>query len=154
GAGCPMLQAMDRRRFLSLAAPAMLALPAAAAPPRAGAQLRSFELVAREAEALADSGRPIPAWTFGGTVPGPQLRVRQGERLRVAVHNRLPQPTTVHWHGVRVPNAMDGVPHLTQAPIAPGGRFVYEFEVPDAGTYWYHSHFQSAEQLDRGLHGT
>src|SRR5690606_34269320 len=78
---------------------------------------------------------------------------RQGERVRIAVENRLPQPTTVHWHGLRVPNAMDGVPDLTQPAIEPGGRFVYEFDLPDAGTFWYHPHARSAEQVGRGLSG-
>jgi FtsP/CotA-like multicopper oxidase with cupredoxin domain len=116
---------------------------------------RDFNLVALPAQLpLRGAGHPaVAAWTYGGSAPGPLIRVRQGERLRVHVHNELPQATTVHWHGVRVPNAMDGVPHLTQPPIEPGGRFVYEFDVPDAGTYWYHSHLQSAEQLDRGLSG-
>lgn len=101
-------------------------------------------------------GAPHPetdVWTYNGTVPGPEIRVRQGERLRVVVENRLGESTTVHWHGIRVPNAMDGVPDLTQAPIAPGGTFAYEFDVPDAGTYWYHPHQRSFEQVGRGLSG-
>jgi FtsP/CotA-like multicopper oxidase with cupredoxin domain len=142
---------IPRRRFLSSLA---LPLVAACGPLRPAAAVREFSLVARPGEALADSGKPIPAWTYGGSVPGPQLRVRQGERVRVLVENRLPQPTTVHFHGVRLPNAMDGVPHLTQHPIAPGARFTYEFDAVDAGTYWYHSHEQSAEQLERGLYGS
>jgi FtsP/CotA-like multicopper oxidase with cupredoxin domain len=74
--------------------------------------------------------------------------------LRVVVENRLDEDTTVHWHGVRTPNAMDGVPFLTQKPIAArGGTFVYEFDLPDAGTYWYHPHLRSHEQVDRGLSG-
>jgi FtsP/CotA-like multicopper oxidase with cupredoxin domain len=92
-------------------------------------------------------------WAYEGLVPGPQIRIRQGERLRVRVENRLPEETTVHWHGVRVPNAMDGVPHLTQPPIAPGASFVYEFDCPDAGTFWYHPHARSFEQVERGLAG-
>jgi len=92
-------------------------------------------------------------WAYVGGVPGPTIRVLQGSRLRVQVENRLAEETTVHWHGVRVPNAMDGVPHLTQAPIPPGGRFVYEFDLPDAGTYWYHPHQRSFEQVGRGLYG-
>src|SRR6266568_1719023 len=92
-------------------------------------------------------------WSYNGAVPGPEIRLRQGERLRVVVENRLEQDTTIHWHGVRVPNAMDGVPDLTQPAIAPGASFVYEFPVPDAGTYWYHPHAHSAEQVGRGLAG-
>jgi len=92
-------------------------------------------------------------WAYNGTVPGPEIRVRQGERVRVAVENRLVEETTVHFHGIRLPNAMDGVPHLTQEPIRPGNTFVYEFDLPDAGTYWYHPHTNSAEQVWRGLSG-
>jgi len=87
------------------------------------------------------------------TVPGPEIRVRQGDRLHIKVENALDDETTVHWHGMRVPNEMDGVPHLTQAPIAPGVRFVYEFEAQDAGTFWYHPHQRSFEQVGRGLYG-
>ncbi len=92
-------------------------------------------------------------WSYNGAVPAPELRFRQGETARIVVANRLPQPTTVHWHGLRVPNRMDGVPHLTQPPIAPGGEFAYEFPLPDAGTYWYHPHLASYEQVARGLYG-
>ena len=103
---------------------------------------------------LAGPGYPTTdVWAYGGSVPGPEIKVRQGERLRVAVANQLPEATTVHWHGVRVPNAMDGVPHLTQAPIESGSEFDYEFNAPDAGTYWYHPHQHSFEQVARGLYG-
>jgi FtsP/CotA-like multicopper oxidase with cupredoxin domain len=92
-------------------------------------------------------------WAFNGTVPGPEIRVRQGSRVRIAVENKLLEETTVHWHGVRVPNGMDGVPHLTQKPIGPGETFLYEFDVADAGTFWYHPHQRSFEQVGRGLSG-
>ena len=112
-------------------------------------------LVAGEGRtALGGTGHPATAvWAYEGTVPGPELRLRQGERLRVTVENRLPQNTTIHWHGVRVPNAMDGAPNVTQKHIQPGERFTYDFTVPDAGTYWYHPHAHSAEQVGRGLMG-
>jgi len=116
---------------------------------------REFALETGPAEAQI-APQPAPAtriWAFNGALPGPELRVRQGERLRVTVTNTLDEPTTVHWHGIRLPNAMDGVPHLTQAPIEPGGRFVYEFDAVDAGTFWYHPHFRSSEQVGRGLYG-
>ena len=86
-------------------------------------------------------------------MPGPSIRLRQGERLRVQAVNRLAEPTTVHWHGIRLPNAMDGVPDLTQPPIVPRQSFLYEFDAPDAGTFWYHPHSRSYEQVDRGLAG-
>lgn len=94
------------------------------------------------------------AQTFNGQVPGPQVRVRRGDRVRVVVDNRLQEPTTVHFHGLTVPNAADGVPYITQPPIMPGQRYTYEFTVVDPpGTYLYHSHFNSAEQVGRGLYG-
>jgi FtsP/CotA-like multicopper oxidase with cupredoxin domain len=92
-------------------------------------------------------------WCYGGNVPGPEVRLNQGARLRAEVENRLPQETTVHWHGLRLPNAMDGVPHITQAPIEPGESFIYEFDLPDAGTFWFHPHHRSLEQVERGLAG-
>lgn len=150
------MSALQRRGFLAAAAlPALGALPGCGTARPGGAPLHEIELVAYpEAAALRLPGRaPVAAWTYGGTVPGPAIRAPQGSRLRVNFLNRLPAPTTVHWHGLRVPHAMDGVPHLTQAPVPPGGRFVYEFDLPDAGTFWYHSHLQSAEQVERGLHG-
>jgi FtsP/CotA-like multicopper oxidase with cupredoxin domain len=116
---------------------------------------RDVTLVARSAR-VPLAGQPYPdtdVWAYDGLLPGPEIRVRQGERLRVRVENGLAEETTVHWHGIRVPNAMDGVPHLTQKPIAPGETFVYEFDCPDAGTYWYHPHQRSFEQVGRGLAG-
>jgi len=94
-----------------------------------------------------------PAWCYNGLVPGPEIRVRQGERLRVVVENGLDEETTVHWHGVRLPNVMDGVPDLTQRPIGSGETFTYEFDAIDAGTFWYHPHQRSFEQVGRGLYG-
>jgi FtsP/CotA-like multicopper oxidase with cupredoxin domain len=98
-------------------------------------------------------GRPLEVWAYNGQVPGPTLRVRLGDTLRATLVNRLPQPTTIHWHGVRVPNAMDGVPGVTQPPVAPGETFVYEFTPKDAGTFWFHPHLRSSEQVERGLFG-
>jgi FtsP/CotA-like multicopper oxidase with cupredoxin domain len=97
--------------------------------------------------------RQTGVWCYRGSVPGPEIRLRQGDRLRVTVDNRLSQDTTVHWHGLRIPNAMDGAPYVTQPPIQPEENFTYQFTVPDAGTYWYHPHAHSAEQVGRGLMG-
>ena len=104
-----------------------------------------------QAPILGQSSPQTGVWCYDGQIPGPQIRLRQGGRVRVIAENRLPEHTTIHWHGVRVPNAMDGAPMVTQAPIQPGGNFTYEFAVPDAGTYWYHPHAHSAEQVGRGL---
>lgn len=95
-----------------------------------------------------------PVWAYNDKTPGPLLRYRQGETLNRLLVNNLPQPTTIHWHGIRLPNGMDGVPNMTQAPVATdGGQFRYVFDLPDAGTYWYHPHAKSEEQLGRGLYG-
>ena len=102
---------------------------------------------------LGGSYPKTDVWAYGGNVPGPELRYQQGERLSVAFENNIPQPSTVHWHGLRLPNAMDGVPGLTQAAVDPGGSYAYEFDLPDAGTFWYHPHVKSSEQIGRGLYG-
>jgi FtsP/CotA-like multicopper oxidase with cupredoxin domain len=115
--------------------------------------VRSFTLRAAPAELPLLDGRPLQVWAYNDQVPGPTLRVRVGDRVRVAFTNALPQPTTIHWHGVRVPNAMDGVPGVTQPPIEPGETFVYEFTPKDAGTFWFHPHLRSSEQIERGLFG-
>jgi FtsP/CotA-like multicopper oxidase with cupredoxin domain len=92
-------------------------------------------------------------WAYEGRVPGPEISVPRGGRVHRHLINELPQPTAVHWHGIRIDNAMDGVPGMTQKAVDPGQGFVYEFTVPDAGTYWYHTHNRSWEQLARGLAG-
>ena len=92
-------------------------------------------------------------WGYGGTVPGPEIRLMQGQKLQARLENDLPTPTTIHWHGIRNDNAMDGVAGLTQPAVASGNSFFYEFTPPDAGTYWYHAHTRSFEQVARGLYG-
>jgi len=115
--------------------------------------VRTFDVTAAPTEIPFPGGRTLQVWAYNGQVPGPTLRVRLGETLRVNFTNRLPQETTIHWHGVRVPNAMDGVPHATQPPVQPGDTFVYEFTPKDAGTFWFHPHVRSSEQVERGLYG-
>jgi FtsP/CotA-like multicopper oxidase with cupredoxin domain len=116
---------------------------------RPGAPVHEVTLAA--AAATVDlAGRAVTAWAYNHTVPGPVLRVRAGEVLRVRLDNRLPEPTSIHWHGIVVRNDMDGVPGVTQPPVAPASQFVYEFTVPDAGTYFFHPHV--GLQLDRGLY--
>jgi FtsP/CotA-like multicopper oxidase with cupredoxin domain len=89
-------------------------------------------------------------WGYSGVVPGPSLRIKRGDELRVRLHNELPADTTIHWHGVRLPNAFDGTP-LTQKPVVPGATFDYRFAPPDAGTYWYRAALRSTQ--NRALHG-
>jgi FtsP/CotA-like multicopper oxidase with cupredoxin domain len=148
---------LSRRRALQGIGIAAAGAWLAGAPQRAGAQGATHALTARPATqqlvAGADPPPPTAIWGYDGRVPGPEIRVRQGARLRVAVHNELPAPTTVHWHGIRLPVEMDGVPHAPTPPILPRDRFTYEFDLPDAGTYWYHPHYDDSEQLGRGLAG-
>lgn len=95
----------------------------------------------------------VDGWAYNGSVPGPELRVREGELVRVHLHNELPVPTTIHWHGIDVPVQQDGVPGLSQEPVPSGGEFTYEFVATNPGTRWYHSHVDSNAQLELGLYG-
>lgn len=92
-------------------------------------------------------------WAYGQSIPGPVLRYKQGDELFVRLDNKLPEATTVHWHGLRLPNLMDGVPGMTQSVVLPGESFEYQFALRDAGTFWYHPHANSQEQISRGLSG-
>jgi FtsP/CotA-like multicopper oxidase with cupredoxin domain len=94
-----------------------------------------------------------PVWNYNDQIPGPLLRGKAGTTLTVAVSNQLKEPTSVHWHGLRIDNAMDRVPGVTQDPIEPGETFTYRLKLEEAGTYWYHPHFNAGEQLERGLKG-
>jgi FtsP/CotA-like multicopper oxidase with cupredoxin domain len=141
----------------ALSAPPPMSMPAASPGGTAvtslteqpGSQpVRSFALTAAAAQV---GGRPV--WAYNGTVPGPELVVTQGDRVRVELVNHLPVATTIHWHGVEVPNAEDGVPGVTQDAVPSGGAYTYEFVVRSAGTFWYHSHQDTLQQLPRGLYG-
>jgi FtsP/CotA-like multicopper oxidase with cupredoxin domain len=147
---------ISRRHFLA----AGLGVSAFALAPRlraeAAAPASDWRVIrARPGSAkLRGADKPATAiWGYEGMVPGPVLRVKRGEELEVRLVNELPEPTTIHWHGVRLVNAMDGVPHMTQPPVAPGESFDYRFMVPDAGTFWYHPHLATSEVLDRGVSG-
>lgn len=165
--------ALSRRAFAAAAAASLgggllavsglrrLLAPGAAAgpigtpgPPSAGdptGTVREYALRAAPIEWDAGLGGTTRAWAYNGRIAGPELRVREGETLRVVLTNGLPEPTTIHWHGVPVPFGMDGVPDLTQPAVPPGATYVYEFTARAPGTYWYHTHF--GYQLDRGLYG-
>lgn len=147
--------ALSRRKFL-ISGTALAASPILGAPIRlASAGIRRQRLTAGAGTIplLGPDAPETGVWAYNNQVPGPVLRMRRGDRFELDFENKLENPTTVHWHGLRVPNNMDGVPVLTQPPVPPGGRFHYTFELRNTGTYWYHPHFQSAEQLDRGLQG-
>lgn len=109
-------------------------------------------LEARETSWEIAPGRSLAAWGYEGLVPGPTIVLRVGDTLVAELVNHLPEPTSIHWHGVRLPAAMDGTP-MTQALVRPGERFEYRFTLPDAGTFWYHSHANETVQMERGLYG-
>lgn len=113
--------------------------------------IRDIRLVVAPGEVEIEPRRMYRTWLYNNQFPGPEIRVMQGERLRVTVENYLPEDTTIHWHGIPVPNAMDGVPGITQPPIGPGQTFVYNFVADVPGSYLYHSHV--GLQIDRGLIG-
>jgi FtsP/CotA-like multicopper oxidase with cupredoxin domain len=121
--------------------------------PAPGTPTDRFTLTAEAKTITLKPGTTVKAMTFNGTAPGPLLTVNQGDFVEVTVHNRLNVPISVHWHGIAVPGAEDGVPGLTQEPIAPGATYVYRFVAKYAGTYWYHSHVNSVEEIGEGLYG-
>lgn len=123
-----------------------------AAQPARGGKVVRVELEARETAWEFVPGRLTSAWGYNGTVPGPVLEATVGDVLEVRLRNGLPEPTTIHWHGLRLPAAMDGTENV-QRTIPPGGEFTYRFALPDAGTFWYHPHSDETVQLERGLYG-
>ena len=130
-----------------------VSVTALTADPTRAADVR-VELVARSGTVDIAGGRPVEGYTVNGTSPGPTIRARQGQLLEVTfVNESVSDGATLHWHGVDVPNADDGVAGITQDAVPVGGRHVYRFVVKDAGTYWYHSHQVSHEQVERGLLG-
>jgi FtsP/CotA-like multicopper oxidase with cupredoxin domain len=110
-------------------------------------------IAAKVANVEVAPGKVVNAWTYDGGLPGPLIKGRVGDRLIVHFKNELPQPTTIHWHGVRVPIEMDGVPDISQADVQPGESFTYDFVLRDASLYWYHPHVFSAAQVGFGLYG-
>jgi manganese oxidase len=111
-----------------------------------------FELTAEKVRWRLLPEVSVVALAYNGQIPGPAIRARQGDTVRIILRNRLDEATTIHWHGIELPNAMDGVPDVTQRPVAPGEDFTYEFTLNQAGTFMYHSHFE-ATQATRGLGG-
>jgi FtsP/CotA-like multicopper oxidase with cupredoxin domain len=154
---------VNRRSLLQAGGAALAALPLArcglanAAQPSARLDfLHSadgiVDLAARERRVTIGAGGTSPAWTYGDHL-FPALRAKRGQTVAAQLANHLSQHTSIHWHGVRLTNAMDGVPYLTQAPVQPGESFTYTFTPPDAGTFFFHPHCNTAEQLGRGLAG-
>jgi FtsP/CotA-like multicopper oxidase with cupredoxin domain len=121
--------------------------------PRLDGGVKVFELTASKIQWEVEKGRKVEAWAYNGMIPGPQIRVRQGDRVRVTLKNELDESTSIHFHGIELPNDQDGVPFITQPPIKPGTSFTYEFVVPNSGSNMYHSHHNSAKQVGLGLLG-
>ena len=144
---------INRRTFFSQSALSLslIALPTLV---QASTVTRRYQLAADKSNvSFDDKGEETSLWLYNKTTPGPLLKARRGEIIEVEFTNRLDHPSTIHWHGIRNINEMDGVPDLTQAAVEPGETFTYRFPVNDAGTFWYHAHQKSWEQVARGLYG-
>lgn len=119
--------------------------------------VKEFNLTAEPVRWEYANGKTITAWAYNGQVPGPEIRVTEGDKVKVTFTNKLPKATTVHWHGIDVPYTMDGVPGVSQAAVEPGKTFTYEFTATPAGTHFYHTHGSKmgdeAQQMDMGLSG-
>lgn len=109
--------------------------------------VKVFNLVAEPVKQQIAPNKTLDVWGFNGSAPGPTIQITQGDRVRVIVDNHLPEPTSMHWHGFEIPHGMDGGPGISQDPIPPGGRFVYEFTLHQAGTFFYHSHMAMQEMM-------
>ena len=144
------MRSLNRRQFIA-SATALATLPSSRVFADADADFLSAQEVSVQL-LPADYG-PTTLWGFNGNAPGAEIRVPQGARIKRTLRNALAQPTSVHWHGIRIDNAMDGVSGLTQSAVQPGAEFNYDFVAPDAGTYWYHAHNMSTQQVARGLYG-
>ncbi len=144
---------IDRRQFMLGCAASAAGLSLARRPALADDGFVELKAVRSKAPLLGAGEPATDVWSYNGVVPGPVVRARRGDTVRVRLVNELDDATTIHWHGIRIENAMDGVAGLTQEPVKPGDSFDYVFTVPDAGTYWYHSHNRSWEQMARGLYG-
>ncbi len=122
----------------------------AAEAARGTGPVRTVKLTAAESSLDLGGGRTVSSWAYGERLPGQEVRVTAGDTLDLTLANRLPQPTSLHWHGLALRNDMDGVPGVTQDAIRPGEDFAYRFTLPHPGTYWFHPH--SGVQQDRGLY--
>jgi manganese oxidase len=109
--------------------------------------VKEFHLIAEPVKRQIVPFKTMEVWGYNGSCPGPTIQAQQGDRLRIIFDNHLPESTTIHWHGLEIPIEMDGLPYITQKPVPPGGRFVYEFTVHQEGTYFYHSHGAMQEMM-------
>ncbi|PYX99048.1 MAG: copper oxidase [Acidobacteria bacterium] len=109
--------------------------------------VKVFHLIAEPVKQQIAPNKTLILWGFNGSAPGPTIQINQGDRIRIIVDNHLPEPTSMHWHGFEIPHNMDGGPGISQMPIKPGGRFIYEFTLHQEGTYFYHSHMAMQEMM-------
>lgn len=114
---------------------------------------KEYTITAQASNLKVSKDKTLPVWTFNNSVPGPEIRVKVGETVKIKLKNELEEPVSIHWHGYPVPNEMDGIPGVTQDAVVPGKTFTYEFKATIPGSYWYHSHQDSVNQLDKGLYG-
>jgi FtsP/CotA-like multicopper oxidase with cupredoxin domain len=121
--------------------------------PRIERGVKVFDLTAEKIQWETQPGKVVEAFAYNGMVPGPTIRVREGDRVEVNLINKLDQSTVIHFHGLELPNDQDGVPFITQPPVKPGETYSYHFTVPNAGSHMYHSHHNSTEQVSKGLLG-
>ncbi|HET6250201.1 MAG TPA: multicopper oxidase domain-containing protein, partial [Tepidisphaeraceae bacterium] len=115
--------------------------------------VKVFHLIAEPVEREFAPGMMVHCWGYNGQTPGPTIEAIEGDKVRIYVTNKLPEATTVHWHGMIVPNGMDGVAGVTQPAIEPGQTFKYEFTLRDPATYMYHPHFDEMTQMAMGMSG-
>lgn len=139
--------------FKSSSAPSVITPNVASLNSKIDNGVKVFHLVAEPIQQEFTPGLIINAWGYNGSTPGPTIEATEGDRVRILVTNNLPEATTLHWHGILVPNSMDGVTGLNQAPIAPGKTFTYEFTLKQHGTYMYHPHFDEMTQIAMGMMG-
>src|SRR5476651_1091997 len=109
--------------------------------------VKVFNLVAEPVKQAVVPGRIFDLWGFNGSAPGPTIQATEGDRIRIVFDNHLPEPTGIHWHGLELPIEMDGVPGVSQSLTMPGERFVYEFDLRQNGTFFYHSHMAMQEMV-------
>ncbi len=121
--------------------------------PRIEKGVKNYDLTASVVQWEVEPERIVEAWTYNGVIPAPQIRVREGDRVRINLKNDLPESTAIHFHGLELPNDQDGVPFITQPPIKPGQSYSYEFTAPNPGSHMYHSHHNSTKQVGLGLLG-
>jgi FtsP/CotA-like multicopper oxidase with cupredoxin domain len=121
--------------------------------PRMEGPVKVYEMTASVVRWETEPGKTVDAWAYNGIVPGPMIRVREGDRVKIILKNELPESTSIHFHGLELPNDQDGVPYITQPPVKPGETFTYQFRVPNSGSHMYHSHHNAAKQVMMGLLG-